>query len=419
MQSELNFDKIEFATTTSKGFAMHAQQFLHKLLKKALSGIHLLRVESLITLAEGLLWGSQLTVTDLGRHIRGPAKTKHKIKRADRLLSNSKLLAQRRIIYQALCGYFFRTLKRLEILVDWSGCCSKERHILQASLVYQGRAIPIYQELHSKKKQHNPDVHNRFLDRLKQIIPSDREIVIVTDAGFQTPWFKKVRSLGWHFVGRLYSHTKFRLPGREDWQPVGGIEFEADGYPRSLGWVSVGATLKEAVECCIVVCKEPKKGRKKYRRYGPIFPNQERAYRQGARRPWVLVTSEEDSVQRARITKNIYRRRMQIEQNFRDEKNIRWGMGLRFSRTRRIKRLEILLLIGLIGQYLIWLMGMTAEFKRIQWEFCAHSKKDRRILSLMTLAKQIVYQGFDRLKPKDFRESLQHFYDSYAEEVLC
>jgi hypothetical protein len=145
MQSESDFDKIEFPkTTTSKGFAMHAQQFLHKMLKKALTGVHQLRVESLLTLAEGLLCGSQLTVTDLGRHIRGRAKTKHKIKRADRLVGNPKLLMERRIIYQALCCYFFKVLKRIEILVDWSGCCSSKRHILQASIVYQGRAIPIY-----------------------------------------------------------------------------------------------------------------------------------------------------------------------------------------------------------------------------------------------------------------------------------
>lgn len=398
---------------------MHAQGFLHRMLKKALSRIHQLRVEALITLAESPLFGAQLNLTDLGRHIQGSAKVKHKIKRADRLLGNKKLLEERKIVYRDLCCYFFKVLKRLEILVDWSGCCSAERHILQASVVYQGRSIPIYQEIHSKKRQQTQKVHNRFLENLKDILPKNREIIIVTDSGFQTPWFKKVRSLGWHFVGRLSSRMHFRIIGESEWHSVKDVHIQADSRPRKMGRAQIGASLKESVECYLVNYKEKKRGRKKYRSDGPLYPDAEKRYKSLNRRPWVLATSEADTNRQAFMTKNIYRRRMQIEQNFRDEKNPRWGMGLRTSRTRKMKRLEILLLIGLIGQYLIWLVGMTVEFKKIHWEFQASSVRKQRVLSFITLTKQIIYHGLNRLTSKDFKDSLHFFYKSYETIILC
>jgi hypothetical protein len=402
---------------------MHAQGFLHKMLKKALTGVHKLRAEALITLAESTLFGARLTLTDLGRHIKGQAKVKHKIKRSDRLLGNKNLLAERRVVYSELCRYFFRVMPRLEILVDWSGCCSPDRHILQASVVYQGRSIPIYRELHSKKKQQTQGVHDKFLEHLKEIIPEDREVVIVTDSGFQTPWFKKVRSLGWHFVGRLSSRIDFcLLAGGEakKWQSVKNLKTAADGKPRRLGRARLGSSIKEPLECFLMICKEKKRGRRKASHQAQVlYPEAEKRYKSLSKRPWVLVSSEKDDSTRASITKNIYGRRMQIEQNFRDEKNPRWGLGMRVSRTKNMKRLEILLLIGLIGQYLLWLIGMTAEYKQLHRAFQSNSEKSSRVSAFITLAKQVVYHGFAGLKSKDFRESMQYFSDNYEKIVLC
>ncbi|MBS0290494.1 MAG: transposase [Proteobacteria bacterium] len=41
---------------------------------------------------------------------------------------------------------------------------------------------------------------------------------------------------------------------------------------------------------------------------------------------------------------NLYKKRMQIEQNFRDDKNERWGFGWRYSKTKNHERYSILLL---------------------------------------------------------------------------
>ena len=102
---------------------------------------------------------------------------------------------------------------------------------------------PLYRELHSEKNQENPKVHERFLDRLKKILPANSEVIIITDSGFLSPWFKKVRSLGWDFVGRIPSNVHFRLIGKESsWCSVGELYKEADAHPRKVGQVELGKT---------------------------------------------------------------------------------------------------------------------------------------------------------------------------------
>jgi hypothetical protein len=46
-------------------------------------------------------------------------------------------------------------------------------------------------------------VQTRFLKALKDILPRGCQAIIVTDAGFQGPFFRQVRKLGWHFLGRI------------------------------------------------------------------------------------------------------------------------------------------------------------------------------------------------------------------------
>ncbi len=41
-------------------------------------------------------------------------------------------------------------------------------------------------------------------------------VVIVTDAGFQSAWFRHIKSLGWDFIGRIRGVVKFRLDSDKD-----------------------------------------------------------------------------------------------------------------------------------------------------------------------------------------------------------
>ena len=60
----------------------------------------------------------------------------------------------------------------------------------------------------------------------------------------------------------------------------------------------------------------------------------------------------------------LYSRRMQIEQNFRDDKSPRFGFGLRLSRSRG--RLEVLNMVAAMASLVMWLAGYRAERQCLQ-----------------------------------------------------
>jgi len=395
---------------------MHVQQFLHKKLEKALPGVHKTRLSTLIDVSSSLLNNTALTLTSLGRHIKGKTKVKHKIKRVDRLLANPHVNNELFDLYEALCSSVFNGFKRMEISVDWSGCCDPTRHILQASASAMGRSVVIYRELHPKEKLEKKETHDSFLENLKRLLPSSVEdVVIITDAGFLRPWFRKVQELGFDYVGRVRGGMTYSMDGSPGtWKPIKFLYEIAKNHARYIGKVKLGKT-KLPFLSHVFTYKEPHKGRKKQRKKGTsTYPDQEKNIAKRQNEPWVLVTSLEGGIRVASRVKNIYKRRMQIEQNFRDDKNERWGFGLRYSRTLDIARTEILLLLAAIASYMLWLVGLIGEQKGMQNDFQANTIKTHRVISLIKLGKEMLYQNLGNFKLREFCDSIKRFKNEYV-----
>ena len=64
--------------------------------------MHKKRFNILSEVVMTLLEGAKLTLTNIGRHMKGSAKVKNKIKKVDRLLKNKNLQEERSYIYQQL-----------------------------------------------------------------------------------------------------------------------------------------------------------------------------------------------------------------------------------------------------------------------------------------------------------------------------
>ncbi|XPL48860.1 transposase [Enterobacter cloacae subsp. cloacae] len=62
------------------------------------------------------------------------------------------------------------------------------------------------------------------------------------------------------------------------------------------------------------------------------MPKTQREHRSSAREPWLLFSNAEGLEPHQIMA--LYSRRMQIEQNFRDDKSPRFGFGLRLSRSQ-------------------------------------------------------------------------------------
>src|ERR1700722_20955667 len=147
---------------------MLAEQFCRNFLEKALPNIHKKRVFSLSRQVNSLFNDADLTLTSLGRHLSGNATVKNKIRMTHRFLNNSGVHNDRFAIYQGLASSYLKSCNEARIAVDWSGCCSQENYLLRASLLHQGRSIPLYNEVHPVTQYEAEEVQTQFLDKLYQ-----------------------------------------------------------------------------------------------------------------------------------------------------------------------------------------------------------------------------------------------------------
>lgn len=400
---------------------MLATIFCHNLLHKSLTWMHTKRRNSLITHVQSILGGqAHLSLSSLGRHLPGKAQVKHKINMCWRFLSNKKIHSSQVAIYRSVFSSLLSPLNELIIAVDWTGCCSSEIHMLRASLVHEGRSIPIYNEIHPQKDLSNEAVHNHFLANLKTILPEGKKVTIITDAGYKTPWFHQVNQLAWYFVGRISGIMNYRLIGSKSWTPIKNIHALVQrGETYTVGVAQLGEDSKTKPQALITAYWGEKKGRKNPK---PKYPDLEKRCSKMYAEPWIIVTNlhqdpsldaENHLQEMAILAKKIYEKRMQIEQNFRDDKNERYGLGWRFSRTKDISKMSVLILIASIATFILWMIGFKAEKKKLHFYFQANTVRSHRVISFLYLAKQLISHGLKILKTRAFHSILALFHLEY------
>jgi len=326
-------------------------------------------------------------VTSIGRGINSQAKEKHRIKQADRLLSNRHLQQESFSIYTALSRFVLGSNKSPVILIDWSDLDEYKRHFLiRATLASQGRGICLYEEVHTLKTKEKPEIHRLFLSRLASLLPKNCNPIIVTDAGFKTPWFRAVLELGWNFVGRT------RLPNfysvdQENWQCVKNLYKKATARPQSLsGYIA----RRNPLACQLISYRQKSKGRHAFNRSGS--PKQSKAsltHRKSAKDPWLLSTSLPQSADLAKRVVKIYRLRMQIEESFRDLKSRRYGQGFEYNKTIDTRRLSILILLSTLAHWMLMLLGMMAKLEDRHRCYQANSIKTNNVLSLPFIGRRL------------------------------
>lgn len=330
--------------------------------------------------------GGRLWLTALGRDLPSKALEKHRIKQMDRLLGNELLQGETTQVYAALASWLLRHMRRPLILVDWTGC--GPRHwALTAAVVLEGRAVPVLTRVCNKGEQLNQStLRGRFLDELGAILPPDCVPVIITDAGFMAGWFEAVLQRGWHFIGRVRALNQVCVDGQ--WRRVQTLHASAGKRCRSLGELLLARG--RLLRCHVLLSAKPKpKGRGTFTRVGRR-PMRDKAYTvgsQSAKEPLVLATSLKLP---AREVIHLYRRRMQIEESFRDLKSHRHGWCLEDVGCRCPKRIDVLLLIGALANVATCALGIAAETGNLHHQFQANTTRSRRVLSRFTLGRRVI-----------------------------
>ncbi|MDB6367873.1 IS4 family transposase [Photorhabdus bodei] len=395
---------------------MPARKVCHNFFKDALAPFHKYRQNALIDATMALINGASLTLTSIGRFLPGQAQVKNKIKRVDRLLGNTALHNDIPAIFNNITAMITRQLPLCVIAVDWSGYPSQEYHVLRASLLCDGRAIPLLSWVVSSEKQNNTLIQNQFLDSLAKAVSSDARVIIVTDAGFKSPWFRHIASLGWDFIGRIRNNVQFHLADSpEIWLKLS--DCPGTITPKYMGAGTLVKEKKNRINGHFYTYKKLPKGRKSKRSKGrPMYTKTDNEYRQSAKEAWLIFSSIDDLKPREII--KLDSRRMQIEQNFRDEKSERFGFGLRASHSRSAGRMRVLSLLATLSTIVLWLIGYHVENKGLHLRYQANSIKSRRVISYLTLAENVLRHSPLILKQISLNDALNHLTRVYRNMVL-
>jgi Transposase DDE domain len=377
------YDQISFRKKNDIGITMHINQFLHTLLSPVM---HLKRLKTLSLLTVSALKDRKLSVTLLGRSLNTDASEKNNIKRSDRFLSNEKLYEEREAIYATFTCQLIGAKRRPWIIVDWSPSPNSKNHILRAALVMEGRALSVYEEVHPKAKENNPEVHKNFLSKLKNMLAENSRPIIITDAGFCTPWFQQVESMGWDYVGRVRGDKAIKLKG--SWMKYKDLFSEATSEPSSLG---EGLLSQNEFKTHFYLVKLPKKFRVRLNKLGKKGNHKkDKEYSKSWNEPWLLVSSLTPSYIVTKRVVKIYTCRMQIEEGFRDLKSSLYGFSFEKSQTKNTERIQILLLIAMVASAIAYLVGWVAENKQWHYQFQANTIKTRRVLSFFYLGCRVI-----------------------------
>jgi hypothetical protein len=224
----------------------------------------------------------------------------------------------------------------LVIALDWTDFENDDHATLAAHLITtHGRATPLIWMTVSKSTlegQRNAHEH-KLIEKLHTCIAATVRITLLADRGFgDQKLYGVLQTLGWDFVIRF----------------KGNIQVEsADGETKTAAaWVpeSGGATM----------LRDARVTRKRAQVPAVVV-----VHAKNMKEAWCLATTL--SERRASEIVKPYGRRFTIEETFRDEKNLRFGLGLSSMHIRDTARRDRLLLLAAIAHALLTLLGAAGE----------------------------------------------------------
>jgi len=370
---------------------MQAVKLWHTRARRALPTIHATRLASLFAAVGGLLKGRQLWLSGVGRHLPTQVSEKHNIKRVDRLLGNGQLHTELPALYGWLNSLLLSPDSQPCLLVDWSDVdTTKGLFLLRAAAAVDGRALTVYEAVYPRY-QHPKDMET-FLDTLAQVLPEGCRPILVTDAGFRSPWFRSVEARGWSYVGRVRNREYVRLADQDTWFPAKSLYAKATQIPHALGELWIPRANPFFTRAYLY--HRPAQGRHrltargKRRRNGPS-----EKHARGEREPWLLVSNLPSRQHTAKRIVDLYRQRMTIEQAFRDLKAYRHGFALRGNLGRRHDRIANLLLIAAFAIFILWCIGLVGISRGLDRLLKANTERRQRVLSTFFIGGRVFMQG--------------------------
>lgn len=300
------------------------------------SDLHAKRVDSLAGATLGVMTGASLAVAMIG-HALAQARglvTKHAVKQVDRLLSNDGIN-----VWDSFARWVPHEIAgRQAILVamDWTNFDHDDQATLVLGLVTgHGRAAPLLwltvwkEELKNRRN----DYEDACLRRLSELVPPECRVTILADRGFgDQKLFAFLGKLGFDYVIRFRGNIQVT---------------DADGQTKpAADWVGKGRRARKLRNACVTA---------KGQQVGAVVC----VHAKDMKEPWCLAASDAEASTAMLV--NHYAKRWTIEPQFRDTKDLQFGMGLSSTRIGEPMRRDRLLLISAFATALLTLLGAVGE----------------------------------------------------------
>ena len=386
---------------------MHVLTILHRILSTSFPEIHAKRLASLLAAVEAVVTGSRLTLSDMGRGLHGQVAVKHNIKRIDRLLGNSSLHIEIPKLYEALVRQCLDGISMPLIVIDWSDLTlDRKWQLIRASVAIEGRSMTLYEEVHPQSSATSLAVHQAFLTQLATMLPTGCIPLLITDAGFRGTWFRLVNRMGWYWIGRIRNRDMVSPIDVDTWAGCKTLYPFATAKARSLGQFNY--VRNHPVPCRLVLIKHANQKRHKKSRLGKRDHSSRSLKNARAQRePWLLAVSPKLDHLSAQAAVAVYAQRMQNEESFRDLKSERFGLGFSANRSTQKDRLGVLLLVACLASFVLRLIGEVGKTRQMEFQFQSNTRRSRPVLSVISLALQLVQHGMAAFPPREFREALE------------
>jgi hypothetical protein len=243
-------------------------------------------------------------------------------------------------------------------------------------LTSHGRATPLLWKTVMKTdlKDNRNLFEDELLQRLRAVTPAGVKVTVLADRGFgDHKLYEEMKQLGFDYVIRFKGNVTVASEAGE--RRTAAAWVPDNGRPLLLRAATV---TQYDYKVPAVVCVKAK----------------------AMKEPWCLATSL--STAAATEVVKLYGRRFTIEENFRDTKDIRFGMGLSATRIKDPARRDRLLLIGALATALLTLLGAAGESLGMDRMLKANTSK-KRTHSLFTQGwhyyRQIPNMRLERLEP--------------------
>lgn len=314
--------------------------------------LHAKRVDALAGATLGAMTGASLAVAMIGQALaqaRGLV-TKHAVKQVDRLMSNAGI-----DVWDSFARWVPRQVgARRDILVamDWTEFAHDGQSTLVLSLVTgHGRAAPllwlsVWQEEIATRRN---DYEDACLRRLAETLPPGCRVTILADRGFgDQKLFGFLAELGFGHVIRFRGNIHVT---------------DAHGETRpAADWVGKGGRARKLRDARVTA---------QGRQVGAVVC----VHARGMKEPWCLAASDPEAT--AAVLINHYARRWTIEPQFRDTKDLRFGMGLSATRIGEPMRRDRLLLVSAFAMALLTLLGTVGESLGMDRQLKSNTSKTR------------------------------------------